>query len=614
MKKLKRQLAGVLIFTMLLSIVTPGMLQVQAAGELQTEVKYDDELIVVKNFAEYETVEYTQYKGKDEPVVSAEGLNVTIKDREWELAENDEIDLSWVSRKKEATIIIRGTAGDDVMYQIVKLPEQKTGLEVGFAVEPSSAVVRVSNYKSVPIEEKYLVGGPDTGYLYFYVIDSEKNVIPQELTWIQWKKGDNGNYRDLDEVGFAKSLNSFKAKGVKLSFKIKETAPSQTTDGTWASEEADYSYKKQGNAPKIPVDVSKHTLTFKSGQEYRVKVEGADYGKWLSVDELYRQKIDGKYKVPPVKIEELAVGESNGVNTLLTEDQIYQNKTKVQVRTAVNSNKGLIPSKLTTIPVVTMGMDAIEIGTAEASPVRVGYTYPYDAEKGVTITNTTEAEYEWTCASSADKIVKWNRLSAAKTTNDKTKFGTARISANTEKKTYYDPVNDKIFIRLAGDKTAGKLAGKPTEFSLSGLQVVEQSCTGIEMEQAKGVTFTVDTAADGKLAGATIVLNESKELEVDLKFMFDEAITRDQTARITKEFANTQVGLSSLKVTKAEGEKVYSGTSALKVKTGASGSYVINITLESVKLKITVTVPEPAPEPVPEPDPNPSESEQKPGT
>lgn len=501
MKNLKKKLAGFLIFAMVLGIMAPSAVTVVQAGSDPIEIDLVDEEATVLSYGNYDEVAYAEYN-KGPVVASGNSIDVTIKD--WEKAEGTDIDLSWLSKKKDTTLVFRLTKGKEVTYWAQPVKAQVSTLKVGFASNVSNAAIK-SGKTSVEVPVNNLVGSEETGYLYFYTTAADKTVTVATPTSIYWKKGTSGTYTQImGSEDFAMQIAKFKAKGATLYFQI----PGETDQ--WPSNEAKYSYKKQANAPAVKLDVTKHTITLKAGQEY--KVVGADGGqdKWVSVDEFHGVKDSkGKVKVSAIQVEELL---AKPATDSAIKNQIYEKELTVKVRTAANGSKGTIPSKTKTvkIEIVSGGATDIKIGVATSDAIQVSYTVPYKTDKGVTLTNTTDTAYEFAYVASGSTVTattKWTKLAAVKSG----KNGTAKITKN------YDE-NGSIFIRLPGDKTAVKLAGQATKFMMSNVKAVKQSVKSVMLKTVSGVTITNTTpdaitltVASGTAANADVTINVDYE-------------------------------------------------------------------------------------------------------
>jgi hypothetical protein len=593
MKSLRKKLAGILAFAMVLCLATPASLSVRADGTPTVEIDLSKQEASVSGADGYD-VAYTEYtKGEvtaSGSALTADGKELVIKDSAWDTAEVDggtgTVDLSWVSQKKDSYVIFRFTKSDDVTdvtYTVQKAAAQVTNLKVGFAANVSGAAIKGDN--DTKITEADLVGSAETGYLYFYTADKTAGNTLVTPSSIEWKKGASGTYQKITSSDdFAKQLTTFKAKGATLYFQI---AGDKTT---WASKEVKYAYKKQANAPTAKVDVTKHTIALKAGQEYRV-YNGTKYTDWFSVDDLHSAKDkNGKVKVGTVCLEDLALEVADGKATkTVGNDEIYgKTNLKVQVRTAANTTKGTIASKTSTVTVkvVSGGAEDVNIGVATTNAIQVAYTTPYDASKGITLTNTSDTAYEFTYLASGDAIgasTKWTKLAATTTKKE----GTAKIAA----KTYWDTDKHKlidetakIVIRMQGNSKTSELSGNVTEFAMSDLQETKQSVQKVEIKSGNATLDNASPAAVSlKLTSPT-----GNAVTVELTYTFEGLdTTKGATPKVT--VGKTAVSKGKVSV----GKVAKNGNTAVvtvKLSKDAEGSGTYTIKVQNVECTIDVTV------------------------
>lgn len=515
MKNLKKKLAGILIFAMVLGIMAPGM-TVQAADEPKFEVVYDsyDQTVAVSAAGiENYTVRFA----------STKTAGATPAEKDWYDAPNGVTDVSWVSPKKDAFGKFEISSGGSVVKTLdVKLGAQRTDLAVALINENFADKVTISKKMTLEkVADDHTLGGADTGYLVFYIAKKgDTTGTPVSYSSIQMKKGANGAWVDLAEyvkdgknpdVVMATILEQCLAKGTTLYFRMWDN------DQFWPSKEVKFSYKKQANAPKLKLDISKHTTGLKAGQEYRLSYNDWK-SNWIFVNtEASHLAEDSKAdKVKLIKtgimVEDLIVtGEAVTVTKGALGAKMYDSGWTLEVRTAATAGK--VPSKVGKYEIKTQG-------TVSEDAIEIALVNPNDASKGLKITNNTGKELQYTVipsGSGIDGATKWTTIKAdaGKPATFKKNFAKGATGIGD---------TDIIYVREAGTKAKKEgnteipavLAGKYVTFiagdynkeiAVKGVTYGAVSATSISPDTNK-TTITLEyskTAVSGAAANVTDV-------------------------------------------------------------------------------------------------------------
>lgn len=560
MKNFKRKLAGFLVFAMVLGIMAPGVVAQAADSDAgSVSVNYSEERLNFTNLPS--SAAAVQY-----------GDGTSIEKVKWEEAEvkngSVEVDLSWVKKNKATTIYYKVLSKDGgvVTNSSITTPVQETKLKAALIATATCAAV-----KKVPaVEDAALsTGSDDTGYIIVYNSDTNTVVSPGT---IEWRKGTTGTWQPMSTL--TAKLPTFKAKGATLYFRV------EGSSDAWASKEVKFAYKKQANAPKAKVDVSKLTLGLKAGQEYQVVYQGQSWPEdWVNLTD--DMNLDAT-KIKNLTISDLWTESSApGTGTAINTDNFYDGTAlKIRVRTAASSVKGTIPSKAYSFTVKAATMAA----TASDAGIKLGY----DPEKeSYTLVNTNEGvdyEYSFVTTDGGIKVSKWTKLAGKKEGKD------AKVVA--VKETKAKPV---LVIRKAGVKGNEKKGIK--EFVAS--EYIEVVSADIK---ATGKTTLSGASIGGKNAAnfsAPIVDAENLTVTVSGSAVsgaateFTVTIDMDNlSASVTKATADKKVGDASISASALK-----DGSVTLTISVPA-GKTVVNQEVKvafgkktTVKLKLSVGAP-----------------------
>lgn len=415
---------------------------------------------------EYLNVEYGDATVKyavinDELTLGEDGRPSNVKDAAYDLLEGKIIDLSWIKKNKDCTIVLVAENEKGVLTKDIKMnmqPVLKVGFaggttETGTASEPAIGLVPTPKDSKLASEnyDGKVVGSKDVGYLYFYKVNPDKSIALVTPGAVQWKKGVNGTWETINTETFPKTLRTFRAKGATLYFQLAGTDAAGEENAVWASKEVKYGYKKQANAPSVKVDVAKNTLSLKSGQEYRVKVGAAEYGEWINVTKAYGEKTQ---KVAIDKIYTVFVdADDDEKNATIAKTDIYGASAQaitVQVRTAATDKKAAIPSKIKEQKIVAADLGTVEFNVTGSS-IRVEYKNPEDTSKGLKVTNEYSVDYEYAVYDKNAEPGKFTAFKAGKA-----------ITLSTSKYTE----NSILAVRIAGNKQTGVLPSDTATYEL----------------------------------------------------------------------------------------------------------------------------------------------------
>ena len=583
MKNFKRKLAGLLVFAMVLGIMAPGVVA-QAADTLPT-VTFDleKEQIEVENVGDY-TVEYAEDTKTTGLTTSGSSITEPNAIKEWDEATLKKggkaiIDLSWATKKKDNTLVVRVT-NDNKTYNYYSLPVKAQATKLKAALAPTS---------DAAVDGAVAVGSNETGWIYF--TNDGKGVSSPSA--IEWKKGVNGTWEDINPETFAEVLTGFKAKGATLYFRIKADNEAKT----WESKEVKFAYKKQAKAPTVKLDVTKQTLSLKKGQEYAVKIGDGAYSEWFKIDDNHMKGT----KVNTIRLEDLIVSKPSSDKAVnVSVDNIYDDGITVKIRTAATTKA--IPSKIKTIAITPVSGGAAEFTvTAEAATanaITVAYTVPDLPSKGVTITSHLEGEYEFayvTTLSAIDAKTKWTKF-------NKGKIGKLAVKEGDTTGKKLDPSKPGILcVRLQGvtegkDKDTRKvipaqLSGKISYLDMSNVQTkVPALAPSTAVSGVSGATISLATGAAANVVTVPVVSGSAVESDAKLTVALDFDNAADVEGKVTVDGTkvSTITAPTNVKIDK-NGKANFEVTVKKGTAKDATVTYKIKVYNTEIKLQIKVT-------------------------
>lgn len=188
----------------------------------------------------------------------------------WEVLDADtgsttSIDFSWLSASTDNVLIFKGEE-DGTWIRVTILKQiRKLSVTISYADIAS-------------------LGGTDTiAPLLNIMTTAGTAAVPINYNDLEWKKGEDGKWMDVDELTVAQ-LEKYQIMGTVLFFRIK--AVNDTTDGTKGrrpSTEVRLGISRKAPAVAVGVDGSRFTAAIKYGYEYRVSVNGSAYTGWTKV-------------------------------------------------------------------------------------------------------------------------------------------------------------------------------------------------------------------------------------------------------------------------------------------------------------------------------------------
>lgn len=172
-------------------------------------------------------------------------------------------DFSWIKPSTTARIYIRGDKDQVVTARYLEAQET---LSVQFVGDLSAAdVVDIDKWKAA--YSSYDKFSNETGYILFFLKKGGVGTAFFEMEKIEWRKGDNGNWRPFSELNFAE----MNAKGAILHFRLKAINDADTADkksGKRYSSSAKLTLQKVSAAPVVSVNNAAMSLGIRNGMEF----------------------------------------------------------------------------------------------------------------------------------------------------------------------------------------------------------------------------------------------------------------------------------------------------------------------------------------------------------
>lgn len=322
-------------FVMLCFIAMLGTVGMVASAEAtenailedMINVDYVNETITVKTTKD-EVIYYTDSYNKD--VSKWDACEVRTIEVEKEDGTTEEVtaavfDISWVTQNKTVRIYLCGDVNKKVVNVDIAWEEDFDVEFVGTLL--TTEITEAEKWQNVynPDESNNYPGYPnfseDTGYFIFTVEKNGRDMSYFDLDTIQWRKGDDGVWRDYDEL----DLKEMNIRGISLEFRVAASNQDSNTDkaGARASSTAKISVAKLNSAPSVTVNTDTMTVAIKNGMEFSFDKE-----TWIMVP-AYNKKFgaDTKFVTETERkeaIEEIYTNER--VSMLLIQEVL---KTKV---------------------------------------------------------------------------------------------------------------------------------------------------------------------------------------------------------------------------------------------------------------------------------------------
>ena len=510
----KKKLA---VFALLLAIAVIGAMRLSvSAGEKafnkDTDVKVDyvNETITVY-------INKDASGNKDEVVYFTETYNKDIS--RWDVCDVRKItkdnatvdaavfDISWLTNKKNMRLYLCGDVHTEVISVDIIWQED-------FKVEFTGTLLTTDITEADEWKRRYAPYNKfseDTGYFLFSMKENGRYTSYFELENIQWRKGDDGVWREMAEL----DLKEMNIRGINLEFRV--VASNDVTTPARASSTAKITLSKLMSAPAIAINPNIMALGIKNGMEFSFDKEN-----WIMIPE-YNKKFGTEDYLVTESVRENAIETiytSERITTLLIQEVLKTQNPNFKRNTALSKTK--LKEFFDTNGPVELADDGIvlyvrDIGTGRKAASRISEVIiPYASENmaeavegalqisygesktnssGIVVENTADVRYqvgvitkdvvtaeEWTALEGAqyDDLnlanVKWTTIKAGKTyriSNKKVPMGAYivyRIAAEEGQlpSTYcvYGPMeyNEMTFAEIAEAK---KLTGETLEAMVS---------------------------------------------------------------------------------------------------------------------------------------------------
>ena len=515
-KNIKEKL---IVFVLLLGLAVIGAMQFTvSAGAI------DSDSVIV----DYVNETVTVFSDTDEIIYFTEVYNKDVS--KWDECEVREgkasFDISWIASNKTVRLYICGDVNKEVISVDITWEEDFSVEFTGTLL--TTDITEAEEWKRIYAD--YENFSEDTGYFLFAIEENGRDKSYFELENIQWRKGDDGVWRDYDEL----DLREMNIRGIGLEFRVVAD-----NDGpARASSTAKISVSKLLSAPAILVNPNTMTLGIKNGMEFSFDKENwimiPEYNKkfgseeylveedireaaiekiytnkrltTLIMQEVLKTQADGFTMNTPMNRDNLEDFNANGQVFELTEEGIV-----LYVREIGTDRKAASKIAEVIIPYAPENMAIAEEGALEFS---------YGASKtntgGIVVNNTTELKYqvgvitpeEWEkIGDSQDDInlanMKWTSIKPGKMLKisnkkvPKDSYLVYRIAAEDGQlpSTYriYGPMayNELTYAGIApGKRAAGETIEavvstnfeKKTDGTYDGLTFQWQRCTNIKAE------------------------------------------------------------------------------------------------------------------------------------
>ena len=265
MKKIKMA-----VCFLLLGIFSIGMMRLSAASagaisDANVTVDYVNETVTVET--------------DDEIVYFTDVYNKDIK--KWDECEvrdgKASFDISWIASNKTVRLYLCGDKNTDVISVDITWEEDFNVEFTGTLL--ATDITEAERWKQV--YANYESFSEDTGYFLFTIEENGRDMSYFDLENIQWRKGDDGVWRDYDEL----DLREMNIRGIGLEFRV----VADNAGPARASSTAKISVSKLMSAPVILVNPNTMTLGIKNGMEFSFDKENwiliPEYNKKFGSDE-----------------------------------------------------------------------------------------------------------------------------------------------------------------------------------------------------------------------------------------------------------------------------------------------------------------------------------------
>ncbi|MBQ8878436.1 MAG: hypothetical protein IJ029_06880 [Lachnospiraceae bacterium] len=270
---MKKNIKGKLTaFVLLLGLAVIGAMRFTAAGALDSDavtVDYVNETVTVETDTD-EVIYFTEVYNKD--VAKWDACEV----REGKAS----FDISWIASNKTVRLYICGDVNKEVLSVDIIWEEDFSVEFTGSLL--STDITEAEEWKQVYAD--YENFSEDTGYFLFALEENGRDMSYFELENIQWRKGDDGVWRDYDEL----DLREMNIRGIGLEFRV----VADNNGPARASSTAKISVSKLMSAPVILVNPNTMTLGIKNGMEFSFDKEN-----WIMVPEYNKKFGEEEYMI-----------------------------------------------------------------------------------------------------------------------------------------------------------------------------------------------------------------------------------------------------------------------------------------------------------------------------
>lgn len=434
--KLFNKLAFVLALGMIIAMAAPAEKAQAAVNDKTVSYVHSEEYIEVTTTASGKIYYTDSYNTKSPSStvwyeVKADGSGKA------------EIDISWIKATADTTIYIKDTT-TATPYKVV-IAKQENQFGVAFTTQEK---VTVGTTGEVTFSTSNSLKDDDFGSIYFYTGKGSTAVHVSDLTKIEWKKGTNGKWKDLqktasDPTSITLDYTDYLTKGATIYFRVKavdDTDKNSTYEGKVASKEVKYVISKQANAPVVTINPTTFVISLKSGQEY--KISGAT--EFVKVTGNKDLTDDATKKLRKSNtLYHFTNANSKGAYAYDVNDEF-----KITVRTAATATK--VASKERTITL----LKPADITTLDVTSNKLASSYikEYDKTSGILVTNKTSANLQVAVIEKVDgnldqtiigtnTALKWVTVKAATASKD----GTGKIPYSS----YKNLTNPMVIYRYA---------------------------------------------------------------------------------------------------------------------------------------------------------------------
>ena len=300
---------------LLLGAISIGMMQMKAASA--------GAIAEANVMVDYVTETITVLTDTDEVVYFTEVYNKDIA--KWDACEvrngKASFDISWLATNKTVRLYLCGDVNTDVISVDITWEED-------FSVEFTGTLLTTDITEAETWKQVYS-GYPnfseDTGYFIFAIEENGRDMSYFELENIQWRKGDDGVWREYDEL----DLKEMNIRGIGLEFRVVADE-----DGR-ASSTAKISVSKLMSAPVILVNANTMTLGIKNGMEFSFDKEN-----WIMVPE-YNKKFGSEEYLITEDEREAAIEKiytNQRLTTLLMQDVLKAQDSSFTMNTPMNQD------------------------------------------------------------------------------------------------------------------------------------------------------------------------------------------------------------------------------------------------------------------------------------